>query len=319
MIKLGFVGCGGIMEEHYRHLSRMPNVKIAGHCDVDGERAAAAARRYGGEAFTDCEHMYNKLKPHAVYIAIPPYAHGTAETAAAERGIHLFIEKPIALDRPMAKRIAAAIQKADMIVSVGYCFRYYDTVNLARQILKGKAVSLVSGYWNGGMPEVWWWRQRSRSGGQIIEQTTHLFDLIRYLCGEIAEVHAVASRGCMTNVNDYDIDDSSVVALRLKSGASACLASTCVSQNGGRVGLEIYTPEATLSLDRGVLRVSEQGKTTEYRPNTNMYEEENIAFIEAIRSGKKSRIRCTYRDALKTFFVTCAANESIAAGLPVRP
>lgn len=319
MLKLGFVGCGGIMQEHYKHLGVIGGVKFAGHCDIIPERADAAAAKYGGESFTEFEAMYDKIKPQAVFIAVPPYAHGGMEEAAAQRGIHLFIEKPVALDAAAAKRIDSAIRKARIIASVGYCFRYYSTVKIARQMLKGKAISMVKGVWHGGMPEVWWWRRMDKSGGQILEQTTHLFDLMRYLCGDVAEVYATASTGCMTNVKDFCVHDSSTVAMHLKNGAAASITSSCVCNHGGRVSLEIVTPEAAIRFQDGRVTVAEDGKTTEYRPDNNMYLEEDKAFVEAVRSGKKAKIKSPYPDALKTFDVTRAANASIVSGLPIKP
>ena len=319
MIKVACVGCGGIMQQHYQWLSAMDDIKLVGHCDIEKDRAEAGAAKYGGQAFTEYEAMYDKVKPDAAYVTVPPYAHCGMEQAAAQRGIHLFIEKPIAIDRATAKDIASAIRKAKILCSVGYCFRYYDTAALARQLLKGKAISLVTGRWNGGMPGVWWWRHMDKSGGQIVEQTTHMFDLMRYLCGDVAEVSATASTGCMTKVEHFDVHDSSVVAMRLKSGASAMITSSCVCNNGGGASLEIVTPEATLSFAGGTFVVREAGKVTEYHPTVNMYEEENKAFIDAIRTGKRNRIRSTYPDALKSFLVTCAANESITSGMPTRP
>lgn len=319
MPKIAVVGCGGIMEEHYRHLSRMEEVRFVGHCDADGARAESAAARFGGDAFTDPAAMYDKTKPDAVYVCVPPFAHGEIETAAAERGIHLFVEKPLALDGSTAARIEAAIRKHKVIAGVGYCYRYCDTVNRARQLLKGKAVSLVSGWYACGMPGVWWWRQRAKSGGQILEQTTHIFDLMRYLCGDVAEVYAVASRGCMNQVEHFDVDDSSVVTMRLKSGAAASIVSSCVANNGGHTGLEIVTPEATFRLDHTTLRVCEGDVTTEYRCSVNMYQEENQAFVDAITNGGRNRIRSSYSDARKTLLATLAANESIVSGLPQKP
>ena len=240
------------------------------------------------------------------------------EEAAAERGIHLFVEKPIAINRDVAKRIAASIRKAGILCSVGYCFRYYETVALARRLLKGKAVSLVAGLWNGGMPGVWWWRRMDKSGGQILEQTTHMFDLMRYLCGDVAEVYASASTGCMTKVKNFDVHDSSVVALRLKNGATGTITSSCVANHGGQVALQIVTPEASFSFEGGRLTVREDGLVTEHLPKVDMYAEESRVFIEAVRTGKKNKIRSSYSDALKSFLTTYAANESIESGMPVQ-
>ena len=319
MKRVAFVGCGGIMQEHYKHLSAMDGVKMVGHCDIIKDRAQSAADRFGGDVFTEFEPMYDKVKPHAVYIAVPPYAHCGMEEAAAERGIHLFIEKPIAIDRDTARRIGAAIRRAKILTSVGYCFRYYDTVEFARKLLKGKAISLIAGRWNGGMPGVSWWRKMDQSGGQVIEQTTHMFDLMRYLCGDVAEVYAVGATGCMTRVEDYDVHDSSVVAMRMKNGATATITSSCVCTNGGQVSLDIITPEATLTIADGTLTVRENDKTTEYHSSVNMYEEEDKAFMEAVRAEKRTRIRSIYSDALKSFLVTWAANESMRSGMPIKP
>jgi len=275
MIRLGFVGCGGIMQEHYKHLSAMSGIKMAGHCDIIKERAESAASRFGGDAFTEFESMYDKVKPQAVYVAVPPYAHcarimdrdtGGMEEGAAERGIHLFIEKPIAINRETAKRIEAAVRKAKIITSVGYCFRYYNTIETARQILNGKPVSLIRGSWNGGMPGVWWWRRMDKSGGQIVEQTTHMFDLMRYLCGEVAEVYAVTSeetdvRFEANRLKQLQAKQQTSVALRIVSkgvddhvrkkmviaGANAVVSPAAIG--GLRMVSELLRPATTGFLD----------------------------------------------------------------------
>lgn len=319
MIKVAFVGCGGIMAVHQRNVSAMDGVKIVGHCDIERDRAEAGAAQYGGGVFTEHEAMYDKVKPDAVFIAVPPYAHTGMEEAAADRGIHLFIEKPIAIDRETAKRIADVVRKSGIICSVGYCFRYYDTVTLARKFLKGKAISLITGTWNGGMPGVWWWRRMDKSGGQVVEQTTHMFDLCRCLCGEVAEVHAVASTGCMTKVENFDVHDSSVVSMRMKNGGVATFTSSCVTNYGGGVSLQVITPEATVSFAGGAITINEDGRITQHTSSLDMYEEEDRVFIEAVRTGRKNKIRSSYSDSLKSFLVTFAANESIQSGMPVKP
>lgn len=319
MIKLAAVGCGGIMQEHYRRLAAMDGVAFVGHCDSNGDAAKGAARLYGGKAYAHHAEMYDEARPDAVYVCAPPYTRGDIEVAAADRGIHLFIEKPIALDRATADRVAAAVRKHKVLACVGYCYRYCDTIAKARQYLKGRVVSLVNGHCLGGLPDTWWWRQRKCSGGQFLEQTTHAVDLIRYLCGEVAEVFGLASTGCMTKMKDYDIDDSSAVILRLKSGATAAITSTCVNGRHNRFGLEIITPDATMEFDGATLHLHEERLGITHESATDMYREENEAFLDALRTGKRTRIKSTYNDARRTLSVTLAANESMASGLPVKP
>ncbi len=318
MVKIGFVGCGGIAREHLKHLRGMSDVKIVGTCDTHAGRAKAFAADAGCEVYADSVALYEKAKPDAVYVAVPPFAHGAIEEGAAARGIHLFVEKPVAIDTATAARVSGAIKRAGILSSAGYCYRYCDTIDTARGLLKGRAVSLVSGAWIGGLPPTAWWRRRAQSGGQLLEQTTHLFDMVRYLCGPVQEVHAMAARGCMSRVEGFDVDDSSVVTLRLKTGAVASITSTCVTNHPTRTHLEIVTPEFTLTLTGCTVRIEEDHRVTEHRPECDMYAEESRAFIEAVRTGKKNGIRSAYADAVKTLQVTCAANESAETGMPVK-
>jgi len=319
MVKVAFVGCGGIQKVHATNLARNPDVTIVGHCDVDRDRAEESASRFGGEVFTDFNALFDKTKPHAAFIAVPPYAHGGMEEAAAERGIHLFIEKPVALTKETAQRIAAAVRRAKIICSVGYCFRYYETAIIARKELKGRAIALATGHWRGGMAAAPWWRQMDKSGGQVHEQSTHIFDLLRYLCGEIGEVHAVGSTGCMNKVEGYDIHDSSVVSLRFKNGATGAVFSSCVNGNTTDAGLEVVCPDMELALNDGTLTLREDGKTTRIDSKTDPFEEEARVFIEAVKTQKRNKIRSTYNDAMKSLLVTLAANESMRSGMPVKP
>jgi myo-inositol 2-dehydrogenase / D-chiro-inositol 1-dehydrogenase len=319
MIKVGFVGCGRMMREHAQYLCAMPDVDIVGCCDSERPHAQAAAQEFGGTAFTNYSNMYDTAKPDAVYVCVPPYAHGAMEIAAAEQGLHLFIECPIALERAVAREIVAAIRKAKILSSVGYCQRYSDITLQAKRMLKGKAISLVSSYFLCGMAPHPWQRMKEHSGGQLIEQSTQCFDMLRYLCGEVAEVHAFSSNGAMSKEKDYDVDDSSVVVLRMKNGAAGSISSSCISVDKGRRSLEIVTPEATFSLSRNSLRVIEKDKTTKHHAENNPYEEENRAFIDAVRNGTRGRIRCAYPDAMKSFNLSYAATESIRTGMSIRP
>jgi len=123
----------------------------------------------------------------------------------------------------------------------------------------------------------------------------------------------------MTQVAEYDVHDSSTVSMRMKNGACATISSSCVCNHGGGVSLKIVTPEAAFDITGGRLSVQEGGKNTEYLPRVNMYEEEDKVFIDAVRTGRRTKIKSTYADAVKTFLVTIAANESIQSGLPTKP
>ena len=128
---------------------------------------------------------------------------------AAERGIHVFVEKPMTVCMEQAHTIADAIDKAGIVSAVGFQDRYLDIIDNLRTLLEGKKVGLFTGAWVGGMPTVPWWRVKAESGGQIVEQTIHLYDLARLLFGEVDTVYAAAGIGIMVDIENYDVDDYS--------------------------------------------------------------------------------------------------------------
>jgi len=294
-------------------------VEFVGFADPDGDRAANAAKRFNTRAFDDYGPLYKESKPDAVYVGVPPFAHGDIEIDAAKRGIALCVEKPIARERTVAKEIGKVIRSTGVVCSVTYYHRYLDTVAFARKYLKGKPIGLALGRWCGQMRRETWWRKRDQGGGPLVQEITMLFDLLRYLCGEVAEVHAFSSRGALRLTDEIDVEESCAVALRLKTGASASISYTCILPLDDTVRLEIYTPDATLTLRDGVLRITEGNKITEYRPSFDMIEAADGAFIDSVRSNRANGIRSLYSDALKSFSISAAAVESAASGMPTRP
>jgi len=177
---------------------------------------------------------------------------------------------------------------------------------------------MVIGYWHGGMPGVPWWRQRALSGGQLVEQTTHIVDLARYLVGEIVEVFAYLAHGVAPLPHaDGDVSEAGVVALRFANGAVGSITNTCMLNPPGEVALKIYTPDRILEVSWGKVIETEANRREEYTSRDNPYLNEDRAFIEAIRTGDASLIRSTYSDGVRTLAVTLAADESARTGKPV--
>ncbi|MDH7571157.1 MAG: Gfo/Idh/MocA family oxidoreductase, partial [Armatimonadota bacterium] len=111
--KIGFIGAGGNAQGHMQRVAELPGARIAAVCDVAADRAEAAAAKYGAKAYTQYERMLGEEDLHAVYVSVPPFAHYDAEILAAERGLHLFVEKPVALTLEKGLEIWEAIAKAE--------------------------------------------------------------------------------------------------------------------------------------------------------------------------------------------------------------
>lgn len=331
-VRLGFVGCGGIATTHLKALIKNPVVELVAFCDIDQGRAKTIAEQYGGGKalfFNKADEMFRNISMDAVYFCLPPFAHG-AEFEAIDQGMPFFVEKPINLYLEQAKEIAAAVDRKNVLTSVGYMNRYRQGVQKVRELLKQDPPILVLGGWIGRTPRPTpeakiysWWVMKERSGGQFHEQVTHTVDLARFLCGEIVEVHAYPAKGLNKEAPpNYSIEDASVVNIKFASGAVGSLWASCsIDGGGGGVCLSIYANKTTAFFSgwEHSLHLFRLGmQPEEILGEPNIFEIEDNAFIEAVRLKDPSKILCPYSDGLKTLEVTLAANQSMSGGEPVK-
>ncbi len=319
-VKVGFVGCGGMNRAHMNRVKAMPGATIVALCDVARDRAEAAAGEFGGQAFTDHRKMLDDVQLDAMFVALPPFAHEDQEILAARKGIHLFVEKPVAVNLKTAKKIEKEILKAGVIATAGFQDRYQDIVAKLRKMLAKTPAGLIMGYWIGGMPGVAWWRRKEQSGGQAMEQTIHTFDMARYLFGDVKTVHATFSKGLMKDVPKYNVEDASAVNLQFKSGLCGTIFSGCFLKGYGKVGLDIWCPDTLYEYaGRSRLTVKKAGAEPETLNVGNDFGTEIVkTFINAVKTGDASKLKSTYSDAVKSLAVVDAANESMATGLAVK-
>lgn len=319
-LKIGMIGTGWFADMHARLLSSMEDVKVSFICGSTLEKAERMAGAFSGtKAYGSVTDMLDDGQPDAVYICVPPFAHGEIELALAERGIPFLVEKPLGVELETPTTILHAVTERKLVTSVGYHFRYMDGTAQAQELLKEQTIGMSLGYWTGGMPGVSWWRRAEGSGGQFVEQTTHIVDLLRYLVGEVEEVYAAYAMRFMHRKEDgVTVPDVGTVTLRMAGGSVANISNTCMMPVGHTTGLHIYTDAGVLELSGNGLKELTEGRTTEYRNRTNPYEAETIAFLHAVRTGDAAGIRSSYADAWRTQQVTVAANRSAETGQPVR-
>ena len=316
-VRLGFIGTGGNMNRHLRELTEIGGTQFVAFCDIVVEKAEKAVAQYGGNAYADYNQMLAREELDAVYISIPPFAHGAPERAVIAAELPMFVEKPVHMDADEAKELAALIEEKGLITATGYQERYLDIIDKAQELLASRRVGFFMGYWMGGMPGGWW-RDKSKSGGQLMEQTTHEFDMARYLFGEVKTVYAVARHGLVPDA-DYDIEEASAVSLQFESGVFGIMFSACFTTTGlRRSGLDIFCQDGSLEyhLRRALVLTTADGETR-WEPQNNCTIEMDSTFIEAVRTGDGSKIRSPYADAAKTAMLSIAANHSLATGEPV--
>jgi len=314
-IKVGFVGAGGRARGHMQALSEMEDVEFAAICDVAEATAQDAADQFGGKVYTDYNVMLDAESLDAMYVVVPTFAHFDAETMAADRGVHLFLEKPVAPSMDKANEILAATKKNDVITCVGYQLRYFPAVQQSRAYVADKTVGMVVSHRWGGLPGTPWWRVMAQSGGQLVEQTTHQVDMIRYVAGEITEVQAYYALRTLGEEENLDIPDNYAVTFRMESGAIGSLSSCCsMREGGGSSGIDFILDDERLTLTGATAELSPDGDLGE-APEAGDIDQ---VFIEAIRTGDRSGILSDLEDGIRSLDVTLAANRSAETGAPVK-
>lgn len=321
-LHIGMIGTGFFSKMHADILSEMADVSIQSICGTTKEKAENMAADFeGAKGYSDLIEMLDATKLDAVYICVPPMAHGEIEKELIARNIPFLVEKPLAADKETAASIIAQLKDTSLITSAGYHFRYKQSVQRLKERLESTTVGLISGQWMGDMPQVYWWRKQESSGGQFIEQTTHIVDLLRYTAGEIDEVYAFyGNRVNHNNFKGVTVADVGTVSLKLKSGVVATISNTCILPGGvGNVGMNFFTDKGMVDWQPDQLTITEQsGTKTEELASDNPYRKESESFLHAVRTGDTSAILSDYLDAYQTHLVTCAALESSRKGMPIK-
>lgn len=320
VVRLGFIGAGGIAGIHFTNLEHIPAAEVVAVYDPDPVASHRAVARFSGcRAYPSATALIGDAPIDALYVCVPPFAHQDYEIRAAERGLALFVEKPIGLDLAAARRAARVVENSSVLNAAGYHWRYSPLVERARSVLADKRLAMAEAAWLGGLPGSRWWRTRSMSGGQVVEQTTHLVDLLRSFLGEVESVYATGSAGLYAEVEGYEIEDASSATLRFQSGAVATVLSSDLVP-GYDVYVKLFARDRTVEIRSGSLRVVEAGHVEEFtwRPPHSMHFVEDEAFIHAVESRDRSLIRSTFADGLRTLEVTLAINQSIASHDRVR-
>lgn len=323
-VKVAFVGAGGIAGYHLANLARIPEAEVVAICDIAMEAAARAADRLevAGKVhpavYSSYQKMLDEQEMDAVYVCVPPFAHDGVEIHAARRKVNLFVEKPVAIKLPTAVEILHEVRQAGIMAASGYLLRYWASTQAARLFLTGKPISLVAcDRWSGipGGPD-FWWRDMSRSGGQLHEGTTHQVDLMRYLAGEIVRVDARHSYGALRDLERVTVPDSQVALLEFASGAIGYVSNSCVLTRGGHTSrLEFVLRDRVLRWGETLTLDPPNGVELPDQPEYSMNIDE--AFIRAVGENQPELIRSPYEEAVRTLAVTVAARESAERGTAV--
>ena len=318
-LRAGLIGCGWIARVHVPALDAAADVELVAACDTALERAEAIVRPRGARAYKSWEEMLDREELDAVWVCTPPLHHRDPTLTALARGVHVYLEKPIARTLDDAEAIVAAARSADAVCAVGYQWHASELVEEARQALAGQRVALLVGRNYGPVAGRPWFMDRAQGGGQILERGSHHIDLQRAIAGEISAVQAVAANERLAQADaEGSIDDVIGLLFHYESGALGSVYSAWSRDGQPELyATDIVATEATITLELGpeAYRITGLSRGRRLAAEFGEPMKRSFArFLEAARAGDAELVFCSPGDALRTLVVALACERALDDG-----
>ena len=257
-IRVGILGAGSISDTHARAALAIPGVEIAAVYGRNAEKAQRLADKYGGIAFDSLERFLDHRPMDLVAIGSPSALHAEQGIAAAERGLHVLVEKPLDITTARADALISAAGRAGVTLGVFFQDRLKpDVVTMKAMVdagVLGRPV-LASGRVKWYRPPEYYGGSRWRGtfaldgGGALINQAIHTIDVLLYLWGPIASVDARSA----TQLHKIEVEDTLVATLQFENGALGVFeASTAVFPGYAR-RVELTGSNGTVTLEHDQL------------------------------------------------------------------
>jgi myo-inositol 2-dehydrogenase/D-chiro-inositol 1-dehydrogenase len=322
-LKTGIIGTGYIGGVHAGILARDERVQLIAVYDVDRERAERLARAHDARAAGSANEVIETCD--AVYITAPNTQHVSLALAAIDAGKHVFCEKPFAINISDAESLFAKANGSKSTFQVGHNRRFAPVYATLKKLLSEKHVAhsahvkmnrgeLLNPVWTGD-PAV--------TGGFLYETPIHMFDMMRFLFGDVESLHAAGTK------HEYrELDDFSVL-LKFASGFHATLATAAdASWLFPFERVEVFCHHATFvtrEMESLVCSTNLEGHFTEQsmqqlpREEKWGYVQEDRAFVDAVLNGTPPLV--TAADGLMSVELVNAVYGSVRtnATIPVRP
>jgi predicted dehydrogenase len=299
-MKIAFIGAGWVANRHLSSLENEPGLEVVGHVSPLAGEVEAAVKRWGGRGYASMDGLLAHERVDAAWITVPPGEHGEIEKTLIEKGIPIFIEKPLSADRATGVEIGETLRRKGVIAAVGYHWRAMDTVPAVKEYLAENPARMVLGAWHDATPPPDWWRHQNTSGGQMVEQATHLFDLARYLVGEAHVLDAAAFAVPRPAYLDADVASVSAALLNFDAGLPGVFSASCLLGNQAEVYVKLVCEGALITITQTGATYENGKEKREVRLGNDPFLDEDRIFIQAVQQDDPSLLRSSYEDALKT-------------------
>jgi UDP-N-acetyl-2-amino-2-deoxyglucuronate dehydrogenase len=323
-LRVGIIGAGQVGERHAVGFAAVEGATIAGIADIVEERATALTRRFGGVPLVDWRRLMD-LDLDILVVGLPHNMHVQPAEAAAECGVHLLMEKPIATTLEDGQRIVEVCQEAGAKLTLSFVHRFRDEAQAAWKWLAEGHVgvpqvvrSVMNAPRKPDLPA--WVAQKEAAGGGVMMYTAiHAVDRLRWLVG--SEITTVTGR-----IRRWDpqseVEDGAVALLTFANGAVATSAANAPAYWAQPAvwETEIFGTEGMLRVTREAVEVSSNRLQTRLETQTSSsrlgqhynFIRQAEAFVKAIEEDRQPAI--TGEDGLRSLEVVLALYRSAETG-----
>lgn len=341
-LRVGIIGCGNIARFHAEALSTIENAALVACCDTDLARAQSLATDFGAEIATESvSTFFERGQLDAALICTPHPAHEAMVVAAAEAGVNVLCEKPIAVRLDEADRMIAATGAAGVAFGVIFQRRFWPAAQRIRQAIdNGLLGQLTFGaaYNHLWRPESYFtadaWRGKweTEGGGVMMNQAVHTVDLLQWFMGPAVEVYgriATLRHGAY-----IDVEDTVAATLVFPNGALGSIEAfttidpaygfrVAIRGDNGATASVHELPEGTQGIndlwtfEPGASERAAWETVERDQPGFPGFHRLQIAeFLDAVRAGRPPAV--TGRDARNSLAIILGIYESSRTGKPVQ-
>lgn len=324
-LKIGLVGCGGLGSAHAQQIATIPGVRLVAVCDYFEESAGRMAQKLEvqPDIYSDYNELFEREGLDGVIVATPNQTHKEVTLAAADAGVHVFCEKPMALSVPDCDAMIAATDRARVHLMIGYIRRFQPAFQeMKRRVDEGDVGRLRLAYGMkllmGPPGGVQGWQKKRAFYGGLFSQYSHEMDLLTWMAGPVKSVQAVMNFG---DDPENEIEENVHLSLEFSSGAVGSLACSRlfplrryeIAVSGTVGSLLVDDARGTGPVQRR--EIGEKESRLIEVPNHNAMRAELEHFFDSIRTGARPTV-----DGIagrRTIEIAMAAEESVCAGTKV--
>ena len=293
MLKMGVIGAGIVCERHIIAAEGMDSVKPCAVADIVLEKAQSMAEKHGMRAYASYEEMLEKEKLDFVVINLPHGLHREAAVYAAERKLHVFLEKPFANTTADCDAVVEAAEKNGVVLNIGHVQRYFWHNRKAKELIAageiGKLVMMTelrnTVYFTDKRPK-WFLNRKMAGGGIFMNYGAHSLDELKWFTD--SHIKSISGKAAASDER-FEVDGNAQVFVEMEDGTTAMFAFCGYQAPGMENAVYLYGTKGEIKIAGGKVFLSKMGggftEIAPEDPSDDAFVRQFHTFIHAVETG----------------------------------